>query len=326
MRPQRLASSKLLERRWREKEQMVHKERVRTVKSALRENFRAPFQHNQAARNAKREAVQERKYSEIERENRILLEKMSHIMQDPKPKLYNPRRFELVSLNRERRKKDLMKITIENQAILRRLQDKQPTYSVQKWDAEFKRNEQIRNNLSEHPYEFDGANQSRARFLLTTADAENEQPNYQSLPGLHPSQSQASRVQSGYRTIQSANSAATLQPRRGTSAHNPVAHPVIRQAEHLDENRVVLYKRSKQLGQGFFLVEISSNNSHLFIAAYDVESPESLLIELPEKRAQEILREFESNYDHMANSLQVMNKRLVLLNPKFVQRPEPAQD
>ena len=60
---------------------------------------------------------------------------------------------------------------------------------------------------------------------------------------------------------------------------------MIRQAENLDENRIVLYKRSKQLGQGYFLVEISSNNSHLFIAAYDVESPESLLIELPERRA-----------------------------------------
>ena len=61
--------------------------------------------------------------------------------------------------------------------------------------------------------------------------------------------------------------------------------PVIRQAENLDENRIVLYKRSKQLGQGYYIVEISSNNTHLFIAAYDVESPESLLIELPEKRA-----------------------------------------
>jgi len=30
------------------------------------------------------------KYSEIERENRILLEKMSNIMQDNRPKLYNP--------------------------------------------------------------------------------------------------------------------------------------------------------------------------------------------------------------------------------------------
>lgn len=30
------------------------------------------------------------KYTEIERENRILLEKMSNIMQDNRPKLYNP--------------------------------------------------------------------------------------------------------------------------------------------------------------------------------------------------------------------------------------------
>jgi hypothetical protein len=53
----------------------------------------------------------------------------------------------------------------------------------------------------------------------------------------------------------------------------------------------------------------------LFIAAYDVESPESLLIELPERRAQDILNEFQNDYESMADSLQVMNKRLVLLNP-----------
>ena len=93
--------------------------------------------------------------------------------------------------------------------------------------------------------------------------------------------------------------------------------PIIRQAEALDENRIVLYKKSKQLGQGYYIVEISSNNTHLFIAAYDLESPESLLIELPEKRAQEILNEFMNDYESMASSLQVMNKRLVLLNPKF---------
>jgi hypothetical protein len=49
---------------------------------------------------AKREAVLESKidlystfsgkYADIERENRILLDKMSNIMQDNKPKLYNP--------------------------------------------------------------------------------------------------------------------------------------------------------------------------------------------------------------------------------------------
>ena len=78
---------------------------------------------------------------------------------------------------------------------------------------------------------------------------------------------------------------------------------------------VTYWKVNKQLGQGYYIDEISSNNTHLFIAAYDVESPESLLIELPERRAADILNEFNNDYEAMASSLQVMNKRLVLLNP-----------
>jgi hypothetical protein len=38
------------------------------------------------------------------------------------------------SLNREQRRKELVKITIENQAILKRLQKKSATYSVEKWE------------------------------------------------------------------------------------------------------------------------------------------------------------------------------------------------
>lgn len=92
------------------------------MRSAVRDQFsNAPFQHNNTVRQAKKDADQERKYTEIERENRILLEKMSNIMMDGKPKLYNPKRFEVGSLNREKRKRDLVKITVENQAILRRL-------------------------------------------------------------------------------------------------------------------------------------------------------------------------------------------------------------
>jgi hypothetical protein len=60
---------------------------------------------------------------------------------------------------------------------------------------------------------------------------------------------------------------------------------LVRQAEALDENRIVLYKKGRQLGNGYYIVEISTNNSSVFIAAYDVESPESLLIELPERKA-----------------------------------------
>lgn len=52
----------------------------------------------------------------------------------------------------------------------------------------------------------------------------------------------------------------------------------MRQAEILDENRIVLFKKGKQLGKGYYIVEVSSNNEYMYIAAYDVESPESFLI------------------------------------------------
>jgi len=100
----------------------------------------------------------ENRYTEIERENRILLEKMSNIMQATKPSLYNPQRTDKRSLNREARKRESMKITIENQAILRRLQDKQATYSVTRWEEDHKHMCRIRDNVCEFPYEFGDAN------------------------------------------------------------------------------------------------------------------------------------------------------------------------
>ena len=90
----------------------------------------------------------------------------------------------------------------------------------------------------------------------------------------------------------------------------------------MNENRVVLYKKRKNLGLGYFVVEISTWNGNLCIAAFDTKTPESLLIELPDGRAQHILNEFKNNYDLMASSLQVMKKRLVLLNPKY--KPAPS--
>lgn len=38
------------------------------------------------------------------------------------------------SLNGDQRRKELVKITVENQAILKRLQKKSATYSVERWD------------------------------------------------------------------------------------------------------------------------------------------------------------------------------------------------
>lgn len=52
-----------------------------------------------------------------------------------------------------------------------------------------------------------------------------------------------------------------------------------------------------------FVVEISSSNNSLFVAAFDVDSPESLLIELDGTKSVEILQKFNNDYESMASSL-----------------------
>ena len=51
--------------------------------------------------------------------------------------------------------------------------------------------------------------------------------------------------------------------------------------------RVIILLKYRQTTRKLLIIIIL--NRHLYIAAYDVESPESLLIEIPEKKAQEIL-------------------------------------
>lgn len=80
----------------------------------------------QQFRNYKKEQMMEARFTEIERDNRILLEKMTEIMKNGRgnrpntqhAKTQSPRK----SLNNDKRKLSLMRITLENQLILKRLQ------------------------------------------------------------------------------------------------------------------------------------------------------------------------------------------------------------
>jgi len=52
-------------------------------------------------------------------------------------------------LSKERRKRELLRITKENQQILRRIQNAQPAYSHMKWEEEARKNDNILENISE---------------------------------------------------------------------------------------------------------------------------------------------------------------------------------
>ena len=55
------------------------------------------------------------------------------------------------SLNRDARKRELMKITKENQLILKRLQDKSANYNVVKWQKNEEERKRVLKNICEYP-------------------------------------------------------------------------------------------------------------------------------------------------------------------------------
>lgn len=100
---------------------------------------------------------------------------------------------------------------------------------------------------------------------------------------------------------------------------------VNRQASILDENRIVLYKKGKRMGKGYYIVEISSCHTTMYITAFNVEKPQSLILEIPEKRARYILEQFDHDVEQLAGSLTVANNsKLILLNPHYNSPPKAA--
>ena len=101
------------------------------------------------------------RYTEIEKANRILLERMTNIMSVNQARTINnstpqamPPIMRKKSMNSDVRRRDLMKITIENQAILKRLQDKTSNYSVERWEDDFRETEKRMKNMCEYPLVF----------------------------------------------------------------------------------------------------------------------------------------------------------------------------
>lgn len=207
------------------------------------------------------------------------------------------------SMNSDMRRRTLMKITMENQAFLKRLQVQSSCYSVDRWEEDFRKKEDLmRNVMCERPFV----------LLLPTRELDPMRSSVSSHLNLqdYGSTDLLQRVTSANKTQRTSLSSYRM------SFDKQQKPPLVRQAEILDEKRIVLYKKGKQLNdRGYYIVEISSNNDTLFIAAYDVESAESLLIQVPQKRAQEIMEKFNNSYEELASNLHVAAGKLILLNP-----------
>eukprot|EP00933_Yihiella_yeosuensis_P043932 TRINITY_DN38975_c0_g1_i1.p1 TRINITY_DN38975_c0_g1~~TRINITY_DN38975_c0_g1_i1.p1 ORF type:complete len:284 (-),score=46.38 TRINITY_DN38975_c0_g1_i1:70-921(-) len=144
------SSKSCAEKQWR-KAHEGHRSRVSQVKPATDMSAPHTMHMDHFRTNLKKERLLEERYMEIDRENRVLLRKMGEAMNKPNPYTTSGKANLPTSLNRTGRKMDLIRITQENQRMLKSIQQVQPVYSRKKWEAFYKNSETHMKNCCAYP-------------------------------------------------------------------------------------------------------------------------------------------------------------------------------
>jgi len=140
------------QKQWR-KDHESHRERIKTVQPASDMTAPVTMAMNHFRTNLKRERLLEDRYMEIDRENGILLKKMSQAMKKPNAYVVKDdnEKKPSASLNRQSRKVDLQRITHENKRMLKAIQQIKPVYDTKKWEDNYRKSEVLLKNCSSYP-------------------------------------------------------------------------------------------------------------------------------------------------------------------------------
>ncbi|XP_070538403.1 sperm axonemal maintenance protein CFAP97D1-like [Ptychodera flava] len=140
--------SRILQQRWDQKYYDEHRQKVKEAQPMV--DTKAPKTYVHLHLKLKKLQLEEERLATIERDNRILLEKMSIIMRT-RGRVDNRNIYDYKSLNREKRQRELLRVTKENQEILKRIMAREPEYNHLKWQQEWDENEQFMDNIARYP-------------------------------------------------------------------------------------------------------------------------------------------------------------------------------
>ncbi|XP_071509302.1 sperm axonemal maintenance protein CFAP97D1-like [Diadema antillarum] len=140
--------NRLLQQRWDQKYYDEHRQKVKEAKSMV--DTKPPTTYVHLHLKLKKLQLEEERLAVIERDNRILLEKMSVIMRT-RGRVDNRNNYIHRSLNREKRQRELLRVTRENQEILKRILAREPEYNHLEWDRQWEENETFMDNISRYP-------------------------------------------------------------------------------------------------------------------------------------------------------------------------------
>jgi len=263
----------------------LHRERVRKIKAIVDTKEPAANHMDHVRLNLKKEQQLEDKYSEIDRENRCLLQKMSTIMKQQTTPREEQRQPGPQSLNRGARKQELLRITKENQSILKRIQQAQPVYNHVEWEGANKRHLQYMRNCAEYP------------LVLRTPRAQNKSSE---LVPLDPEDSD---------TVDSARSPV---PRGSMSARE-------------GEKHVRVLSERRKINDIIYHIDMQTDGKNLYTSAYDTVSKTTLELVVRDRMHRKLYRETNGDYSAVAKRLRVEGNRLILdddaVSPRMPPRP-----
>lgn len=269
-----MGSRRCAEKVWR-KNHDLHRSKVSNSRSVVDVSAPAITNMEHLRNNLKKERLLEDRYVEIDRENKVLLNKISEVMRQPS--IFSEAPSEKSSKvpaclsNRSGRKAELSRITMENARLLKAIRQTQPVYSAKKWEDNFKKSEVLLRNCSSYP-------------VITRL------PRVRSEPSV-------------LRQIPPELAEDTADP-RGSLAHDDDA-----------QDQKVMLKEGKTIGKVYYLIEMATDGRVLNVSAYNGETQTSLELVVNEKKHRRLYRECDGDYSRISERLRIEGNRLILDSP-----------
>ncbi|XP_010904000.1 uncharacterized protein si:dkey-83m22.7 isoform X1 [Esox lucius] len=138
--------NKYLQQKWDKASFEMHLSKVKSAKPTI--DTTAPKTYGHLAQTKKKR--EDQSMSKIQRENNMLLEKISHIRRTT-GRINNKNDYENKSLCRERQQQERLRITKENELALLRLNQCQPHYSIYDWQEDWRKTLKLMENISHYP-------------------------------------------------------------------------------------------------------------------------------------------------------------------------------
>jgi len=294
--------NKLCAERNRQRNQEMHRQRLKAMRPQVDTSEPGVVHLDHLRNNLKREQLLEERYFEIDRENKILLQKMSDIMRQTTYKNEGEKTAGAggKSLNRDLRKMELMRITQENQNILKRIQKAQPIYNHVEWEDSYRKSTSYLRNTCEYP----PIPSARGKSCPGSSRGPSS---LMPLVGTKPS---SSGGVDDLRATASSNRSGFGSARSDVDAGKPQSAP-----GGLDEQRRYVLKEGKKIGASHYLIEMVTDGRTLQISAYDGDQQRTLELHVSEKNHRTLYRDARGDYGLIAGLLRVEGNELIIDRP-----------